>query len=125
VEIANHIATLCPRGGTPPILVGDFNAEPDSDEIRFLRGHTSLGNKTVYFADAFRIAGDGSPGVTFSKKNPYAEPLREPERRIDYVFTRPDDQHRGEPVHARVCFDEPEGGVFASDHFGVTATLRY
>jgi endonuclease/exonuclease/phosphatase family metal-dependent hydrolase len=126
VEIANHIGVLCPRGSMPPILVGDFNAEPDSDEIRFLRGQTTLGRKSsVYFADAFRVAGDGSPGVTFSKKNPYAEPLREPERRIDYIFVRPDDQHRGEPTNARVCFDEPEGGVFASDHFGVTATLRY
>lgn len=125
VAIADHIATLCPVHVFPPILVGDFNAEPGSDEIRFLRGHTSLGRKCVYFADAFHVAGDGSAGATFSKKNPYAEPLREPERRIDYVFVRgPDDQGRGEPLHARVCFDEPERGVFASDHFGVFAIIR-
>ena len=36
----------------------------------------------------------------------------------------PDGQRRGEPLHARVCFDEPEDGVFASDHFGVMATIR-
>jgi endonuclease/exonuclease/phosphatase family metal-dependent hydrolase len=125
LAIADHIAALCPIHCFPPILVGDFNAEPESDEIRFLRGHTSLGRKCVYFADAFRIAGDGSPGATFSKKNPFAEPLREPDRRIDYVFVRgPDTEGRGEPLRARVCFDEPEGGVFASDHFGVLATLR-
>jgi endonuclease/exonuclease/phosphatase family metal-dependent hydrolase len=125
VEIADRIDALCPADGLPPVLVGDFNAEPDSDEIRFLRGFTSLGRKaSVYFADAFRVAGDGGSGVTFSKKNPYAEPLREPERRIDYIFIRGNDQHRGEPLSANVCFDEPEGGVFASDHFGVTATIR-
>jgi len=125
VAIADIVAQKCPVHGFPPILVGDFNAEPDADEIRFLRGHTSLGRKCVYFADTFRVAGDGTPGVTFSKKNPYAEPLREPERRIDYIFVRgPDDQRRGEPLYAKVCFDEPEAGVFASDHFGVIATIR-
>jgi len=125
VAIADIITEKCPTHGFPPILVGDFNAEPEADEIRFMRGHTSLGRKCVYFADAFRVAGDGTPGVTFSKKNPYAEPLREPERRIDYIFVRgPDDQRRGEPLSAKVCCDEPEGGVFASDHFGVIATIR-
>jgi endonuclease/exonuclease/phosphatase family metal-dependent hydrolase len=124
VEIAKRVAEMSPKSANPAILVGDFNAEPDSDEIRFLRGLTSLENSSTYFIDAFRVAGDGSSGVTFSKKNPYAEPLREPERRIDYIFVRPDERHRGEPTHARVVFDEPEGGVFASDHFGVFASIR-
>ena len=57
VAIAERVAALCPPHGFPPVLVGDFNAEPESDEIRFLRGHTSLGRKCVYFADAFRVAG--------------------------------------------------------------------
>jgi endonuclease/exonuclease/phosphatase family metal-dependent hydrolase len=125
VEIADRISALCPEHSFPPILVGDFNAEPESDEIRFLQGHTTLGRKSVYYADAFRVAGDGSRGATFSKRNPFAEPLHEPERRIDYIFVRePDDQHRGEPLDARVCCDEPIDGVFPSDHFGVIATLR-
>jgi endonuclease/exonuclease/phosphatase family metal-dependent hydrolase len=124
MSIADRVAALCPIHGFPPIVVGDFNAEPESDEIRFLRGHASLGRKCVYFADTFRLVGEGS-GVTFSKRNPFAEPLREPERRIDYIFVRgPDDHGRGEPLSARVCFDEPEEGVYASDHFGVFATVR-
>ena len=78
----------------------------------------------MYFADAFGVAGDGSPGVTFSKRTPFAEPLREPDRRIDYVYVRgPDDSQRGEPTEARVCFDQPYGGVFPTDHFGVMATI--
>jgi endonuclease/exonuclease/phosphatase family metal-dependent hydrolase len=108
----------------PPVLVGDFNAEPDADEIRYLRGLTGLGGPTVYFADAFAVAGDGSRGTTFSKTNPFAEVLREPERRIDYVFVRsPDDARRGEPLDASVCFDKAVDGTFPSDHYGVVATI--
>lgn len=121
--VAEFVARLAPISGFPPVVVGDFNAEPDSDEIRFMRGLTGLGGKCVYFADAFGVAGEGR-GVTFSKRNAFAEPLREPERRIDYVFVRgPDDAQRGEPIEARVCFDQPYDGVFPSDHFGVIATI--
>src|ERR1700689_4883261 len=110
----------------PALLVGDFNAEPEAEEVRYLRGLTSLGGETrAYFQDAFAQAGDGSPGFTYARRNPFAAPLREPDRRIDYVFVRGrDERHRGEPLEARVCFDAPVGGTFPSDHFGVVATLR-
>ena len=123
--IVEHVGRLAPRGTTfPPVIAGDFNALPESDEIRYLTGLTGLGGPSVYFADAFAIAGDGSSGATFSKQNPFAEPLREPERRIDYVFVRQsDDASRGEPLEARVCFDEPFEGTFPTDHFGVTARI--
>ena len=122
--IAEHVARLAPIEGFPPILVGDFNAEPDADEMRYLRGLTGLGGPCVYFADAFGVAGDGSPGITFAKRNDFAGPLREPDRRIDYIYVRgPDDVQRGEPQDAKVCFDEPHKGVFPSDHFGVVATI--
>jgi endonuclease/exonuclease/phosphatase family metal-dependent hydrolase len=125
LRIAEVIAELAPIGGFPPILVGDFNAAPDADEVRFLRGLCAIGGKTVYFADCFEIAGDGSLGATYSRtKNPFAAPLREPDRRIDYVFVRgPDDRGRGEPLEARVCFDQPTDDVYPSDHFGVVATV--
>jgi endonuclease/exonuclease/phosphatase family metal-dependent hydrolase len=122
--IADTIARFAPIAGFPPILVGDFNAEPDSDEIRFMRGLTGLGGKCVYFADCFGVAGDGTQGTTYARRNPFAAQVHEPDRRIDYVFVRgPDAQYRGEPLSARVCFDEPVGGVFPSDHFGVVATI--
>jgi endonuclease/exonuclease/phosphatase family metal-dependent hydrolase len=110
----------------PAILVGDFNAEPDSDEIRYLRGLTSLGAaRRVYFQDAFALAGDGSPGYTFCRRNPFAAPLREPDRRIDYVFVHGRDEGgRGEVLEARVCFDTPVEGTFPSDHFGVVAKIH-
>jgi len=124
--IADAVARLAPIDDAtfPPVLVGDFNATPDSDEIRYLKGLTGLGGECVYFADSFEVAGDGSHGATFSKTNPFAEPIREPERRIDYVFVRgPDDAQRGEPIEARVCFDRPHEGTFPSDHYGVVATI--
>jgi endonuclease/exonuclease/phosphatase family metal-dependent hydrolase len=125
-DIAQRIASIVRADAFPAILVGDFNAEPDSDEIRFLRGLTGLGNtRRVYYQDAFGLAGDGTPGHTFAQRNTFAAPLREPDRRIDYVFVRGrDERMRGEPIEARVCFDTDADGSFASDHFGVIATLR-
>ncbi len=123
--VTDAIGRLAPVGRTfPPVVVGDFNAEPDSDEMRYMRGLTGLGDRCVYFADAFLVAGDGTAGTTFSKRNPFAELIREPERRIDYVYVRgPDDAQRGEATEARVCFDQPYEGTYPSDHFGVIATV--
>jgi endonuclease/exonuclease/phosphatase family metal-dependent hydrolase len=124
--IADRIQELAParREDFPAILVGDFNAEPDSDEIRYLQGLTSLAGKSVYFADCFRVAGDGSPGTTFSKRNPFAAALGEPERRIDYIFSRgPDRQQRGRPLSCRVVCDVADNDLFPTDHFGVLADL--
>lgn len=109
----------------PPVCAGDFNAEPDSDEVRYLRGLTSLGApQRVYFTDAFGAAGEG-PGVTFARRNPFAAQVHEPDRRIDYIFVRgQDERFRGAPLSARVAFDSPVDGVFPSDHFGVVAALH-
>jgi endonuclease/exonuclease/phosphatase family metal-dependent hydrolase len=122
--VVDTIARLCPEGDHfPPVLAGDLNADPDADEIRFLRGLTSLGGKSTHFADAFALAGQG-PGTTFARRNPFAALLHEPDRRVDYILVRlGDDRRRGEPVEAHVGFDTPHEGVYPSDHFGVVATL--
>ena len=59
----------------PPVLVGDFNADPDSDEMRYMRGLTTIEGRTVYFADAWIYGGDGTPGTpsiaeTVSRRSP-------------------------------------------------------
>ena len=108
----------------PPILVGDLNAEPDSDEVRFLSGLHVVEGRSTYLADCWRAVGNAGPGHTYARRNPYALTVREPSRRIDYVFVRgPDKAFRGEPLSARVCFDQPDGDVWPSDHFGVVAEL--
>ena len=128
--IAERVAELSPIDGPhlPPVLMGDFNAAPDADEIRFLTGLHALDGKTVYFADSWVYAGDG-PGHTFDRSNQYAAKAREPSRRIDYIFVRgPDRKFRGEPMHAEVAFNAVERTgaepLWPSDHFGVVADLE-
>jgi endonuclease/exonuclease/phosphatase family metal-dependent hydrolase len=130
-EIARQVVARRPKGGFPPILLGDFNAEPDSDEIRFLTGGHVLEGRSVYFHDAFRVAGEGdakpseSAGWTWSNRNPYARTALEPNRRIDYVFTGyPLPSGLGLVERCRVVCDDERDGVWPSDHFGVYAELR-
>ncbi len=124
--VVERLTAFGVEGDLPAVLAGDLNAEPDSDEVRWLRGRTGLGGECVYFDDCFAAAGDGSRGVTFARRNPYAAPAREPDRRIDYVFVRGPDAHgRGWPVACRVVLDAPEEGVWPSDHFGVLAEVGY
>jgi endonuclease/exonuclease/phosphatase family metal-dependent hydrolase len=113
----------------PPILVGDFNAEPASDEMRFLRGlHVHEGQST-YFIDTFAEVGAGE-GATFCRRNAFSAAAGEPDRRIDYVLVRGRDPRGwGRPISGRLAFDQPlarepgEPPLFASDHFGVVAEL--
>lgn len=125
-RLAELIEERAPVGKTfPPILMGDFNAEPDSDEIRFLRGLACLDGQSVFFADAWTYAGNTTPGFTFDRRNPYAARAHEPPRRIDYIFVRgPDSQWAGEPLETKVVLDAPEDGVWPSDHFGVYTEIR-
>lgn len=128
--IVDRIMDLCPidEGALPPVLMGDFNADPDSDEIRYLRGLATIGGRSVFFADAWIYGGNGGPGYTFDRKNRFAALSHEPPRRIDYIFVRgPDRQFRGEPLSTRLAFCEPSSGedgeIWPSDHFGLVADL--
>jgi endonuclease/exonuclease/phosphatase family metal-dependent hydrolase len=110
-------------GELPPVLLGDFNAHPDSNEIRFLRGLASLDGRSTYFQDAWDAA--GGSGYTWDNRNPFAAFAWEPDRRIDYVLVGlPGPDGRGRVESARLAFEVPVGDVFASDHFGVIADLR-
>jgi endonuclease/exonuclease/phosphatase family metal-dependent hydrolase len=122
--ITARIAALHDELDLPVVLTGDFNAEPESDEIRYLRGYTGLGEACVYYNDCFAAAGVGT-GHTFVRRNPNARLAREPDRRLDYIFVAgPDDQLRGVPLSCALCFDEAVDGVWASDHFGVWAEIE-
>jgi endonuclease/exonuclease/phosphatase family metal-dependent hydrolase len=78
------------------------------------------------FLDAWRAAGDGGPGDTWSNANPFAALDCEPDRRIDYVFVGyPRDHGLGQVLTARVEAVEPVDGVQPSDHYAVYAELRY
>lgn len=123
-------------GDAPQVLCGDFNAEPDSDEMRFLRGLTTLGQRRTHFQDAWlrrhREAqrGDGpEQGITWSSENSHTRALRslDIDRRIDYVLvTSRKRDGRGSVLDSRVVMTERDGedGVCASDHFGVLAEVQ-
>jgi len=124
------------RGNTDPpqLLCGDFNATPDSDEIRFLRGLTTLGGRRTHFQDAWlRLhrepePGDGpEQGITWSSENELTRPLRslDIDRRIDYVFvTSRKKDGRGTVLRSEVVLVERDDGVCASDHYGVLADVQ-
>lgn len=120
-----------PDDGVPPIIVGDFNAEPSSDEVRYMTGRHSFQGGSVAFLDAWEVAGDHSlpgeagDGITWSNRNDYARVEYEPRRRIDYIFVGlPGRSGIGAIENCRVVCDEEENGVWPTDHFGVYAELR-
>lgn len=115
-----------PEQGFPPILAGDFNAEPESAEIRYVTGHQSLNGSSVCFLDAWaREADPVDRGFTWANRNPNARGELEPDRRIDYVFVGlPKRGGLGQILRGRVVCDEERSGVWPSDHFGVYAELR-
>ena len=110
----------------PPLLCGDMNAAPDSDEIRMLTGRATTPEAKLVFHDAWEVAGGGAPEMTWTNTNPYAQLDLEPDRRIDYVLAGwPKANGAGHITSCRVVGDAPVDGVVPSDHLGVLAELRY
>ena len=110
----------------PPILCGDFNAEPDGDEIRFLCSLTALDGRTTSFQDAWRAAGEG-PGYTQDwRANAIADSMNVNRKRIDYVFVGDPFLRTGSAgrvLSASLAFHEPLTGVLASDHYGLSVDI--
>jgi endonuclease/exonuclease/phosphatase family metal-dependent hydrolase len=124
--VTDFVADSRPERTYPAVLCGDFNAEPDSDEIRALTGRAAVPTPKVVFHDAWDVGGDGQLGATWSNTNPYAARALEPDRRIDYVLVGwPRRGGAGHVLDAQVVGREPVDGVWPSDHFGVMAELRY
>ena len=111
--------------GFPPVLTGDLNAEPDSDEIRLLCGHkTAPAVPEQVLVDAWRYADPGEPGDTWDRRNPFVLATHEPSSRIDYVLVGPPtDGGVGHVVRAWRAGADPVDGVWPSDHAAVVAEL--
>jgi endonuclease/exonuclease/phosphatase family metal-dependent hydrolase len=124
--LCEFVARTRSRRTFPPVLCGDFNAEPDSDEIRMLTGLSAVAVPKQVFVDAWRARGDGA-GTTFvPTANEFAALDLEPDRRLDYVFAGfPRPSGAGHVVAVRLVGTEPVGGILPSDHYGVCAELRY
>jgi endonuclease/exonuclease/phosphatase family metal-dependent hydrolase len=121
------------RRALPTIIAGDFNAGPDAASIRYLTGRQSLDGRSVLYHDAWAVVGDG-PGHTWSVDNPNAKAGAEQivrqagyRNRFDYVFIGSFDAHPKAHAcveSAKLAFDKPVNGLWASDHFGLVVDLE-
>lgn len=110
----------------PVLVCGDFNAGPDSDEIRMLTGRSATAVPGIVFYDAWEVAGNGSAGDTWSNRNPLAAVAMYPDRRFDYVLSAwPRLGAVGHPTHCELLGVVPSDQMQLSDHYGVLADLRY
>lgn len=112
-----------PAAAFPPVLTGDLNAAPDSDEVRTLTGRRPQPVEGIGFFDAWEVAGEGD-GMTWCRENSHAYSRRsEPDRRIDYVMVGYPTNHHGAPLRAERIGTEATDGMHPSDHFGVVTDL--
>jgi endonuclease/exonuclease/phosphatase family metal-dependent hydrolase len=110
------------------VIGGDFNAAPETDEIRFMVGWHTLSGKRGLWQDAYaRAHPEGAPGWTWASRNPSTEWLAQlwRDRRIDYLFVSPEQKGGlGRVIASRVVLDAPDArGIWPSDHFGVLAEI--
>ncbi|ONI68118.1 endonuclease [Kribbella sp. ALI-6-A] len=107
----------------PPVVTGDFNAVPDSDELRLFSGvRTAPAVPGLVLIDAWEYA-DG-PGATWDATNPYVAATFTPSARVDYIHVGPPGpQGLGRVIDVRRTGDEPVDGVWPSDHAAVVAVI--
>jgi endonuclease/exonuclease/phosphatase family metal-dependent hydrolase len=125
-RVASFVAAHSPDAGLPPVVTGDLNAVPESDEVRLLEGFlTEPAVPDLLLVDAWRYADPSDRGITWSRANPHAVKTGEPDARIDYVLVGTPRGGRSALVTgARVVGDRPRDGVWPSDHAAVVADLR-
>ncbi|EGX60450.1 hypothetical protein SZN_07437 [Streptomyces zinciresistens K42] len=109
----------------PPVVTGDFNAWPDSDEVRLFGGClTAPAVPGQIFLDAWRYAAPDAPAATWDPANPHAARSLHPGARIDYIHVAPPGPDGlGHVRAAHRAGDAPVGGVWPSDHAAVVADL--
>ena len=107
----------------PPVIAGDLNAVPDSDEIRRLTGKAAPYVEGLIFTDAWAAVGEG-PGHTWTRDNPHAADAQFPRRRVDHVLVGwPRPKPLGNPLRAELAGTAPVCGIVPSDHYAVVVDL--
>lgn len=123
--LSQFIKALRVKGSAPSIVVGDFNTEPESNEMRYLRGLHSIDQTSMYLSDAWERSGNQSNGATWARANDYARPYGLPDRRIDYIYVAAGGMEGpGKIISCDVVCNECVDGVWPSDHFGVFAEIQ-
>ena len=115
VRFVHERALAWHRGSQPIVWCGDLNAEPDASEIASL---TSLPD--IAWVDAWTECHPGDPGHTQHPRNPMHSGDA---KRIDYVLVGT--TAGPSPILAcDLAFHEPLTGCYASDHFGLIASIQ-
>lgn len=124
--LAEFVAARSRGTDFPAVVTGDFNAWPDSDEIRRFGGYrTAPAVPGQVFFDAWEYADPAQPSATWNAANPYVAAGFEPGVRVDYIHIRPPGPGGlGSVASVRRAGDEPVDGVWPSDHAAVLACLR-
>ena len=131
---------------TLQVMLGDFNAEPDSAAIQYLQGLRTLGGSRTDLKDAWLEAGHAEPEPRSQdpevRRNALTFPSDDPKKRIDLILYRrgggggggsvavesvvvvgqdAEASTKDDPGHGMLDGDSP---MWASDHRGVFAEFR-
>jgi endonuclease/exonuclease/phosphatase family metal-dependent hydrolase len=124
--LAEFVAEHRAKTPFPAVVTGDFNAWPDSDEIRLFGGYRTA--PTVpgqVFFDAWEYADPTAASVTRDHANPYVASSPKPSARVDYIHVGPPGPGGlGRVRGVRRAGDGPVDGVWPSDHAAVVAFLE-
>ena len=115
-----------PEVGFPPVLAGDLNAVPGSDEVRSLTGLARVPVPGLVFQDAWEQCGAGE-GHTWDAANPYLADAAWPgpgPGHEDVVEPAPRPRPVGNVMACRLAATAPVDGVQPSDHYAVVADLQ-
>ena len=128
VLVAQALEELIGSREVHALVLGDFDATPDSASMSFWRGRRPVDGLSVCYQDAWEYVHPNEPGYTFDASNPLVragEVATAVTRKIDHILVR-SGLHGPtlQVVDCRRVLDQPVDGVWASDHFGVLADLE-
>ncbi|MEE4545364.1 endonuclease/exonuclease/phosphatase family protein [Streptomyces sp. V4-01] len=109
----------------PPVVTGDFNAEPDFDEMRLLCGYkTAPAAPGLVLLDGWRFADPALPQGTWDMAHRDAAGFGSRPSCIDHILVGPPGEGgRGRVRLTRRAADTAVDGVWASDHAAVVTEL--
>jgi endonuclease/exonuclease/phosphatase family metal-dependent hydrolase len=122
-EVLAGLRASAGRGALAGLVAGDFNAEPDSDEMRLMSGLlTAPPVPGQVLVDAWRMSTSGDPGWTWRRENAYLGPGN-PDARIDHVLVGLRARVLGTGLVGAGPVDVGGEDVWPSDHAGVVVDL--
>lgn len=100
----------------PLLLLGDFNSKPETESYRLI---------TDSFDDTYPAVSDGASGYTCCQSDDLANTESTADERIDLVLSRGSWRVRSvDIIGSDRELGRTDSGLWASDHFGVAATLE-